>query len=181
MIQTTIKILLIEDNAADAELIERQIKKIVSSPKILCIELYEDFIVSVDSFKPDIILCDYRLKGYTGFEILEFMNNNLSYYIPLVFVTGAIRDEELAANSILSGASGYILKNNMNSLYEKLLPHFKKIESIKNNVSIDKGLKLKIEQLQNYIKGVKKEKTTDLETYNEMKKALDKLIYLLDK
>lgn len=180
MIKTTIKILLIEDNAADAALIERQIKKIVATPEIMCIDLYKDFVVSVDSFNPDIILCDYRLKGYTGFEILEFMNNNLSYYIPLVFVTGAIKDEELAANSILSGASGYILKNNMNSLYEKLLPHFKKIESLKNNMSIDKNLKLKIKQLQSYINDVKKEKTTDLDTYNEMKKALDKLIYLID-
>ncbi|SDR90347.1 CheY chemotaxis protein or a CheY-like REC (receiver) domain [Polaribacter sp. KT25b] len=180
MIKSTIKILLIEDNAADAVLIERQIKKIVTSPQIKCIDLYNDFITTLKNFKPDIILCDYRLKGYSGSDVLEYMNTNLSFYIPLVFVTGAIKDEELAANSILSGASGYILKNNMNSLHEKLLPHFKKIESLKNNHLIDQDLKLKIEQLQNYINGVKNDNTINIESFNEMKKAFDKLKYLIN-
>jgi response regulator of citrate/malate metabolism len=180
MIHTTIKILLIEDNAADAFLIEREIEKIVASPQIKCIDLFNDFINTVENFNPDIILCDYRLKGYSGSDILEYMNTNLPFYIPLVFVTGAIKDEELAANSILSGASGYILKNNMNSLHEKLLPHFKKIESLKNNILVDKNLKLKIEQLQSYINGVKNENTLNTESFNEMKKAFDKLKYLIN-
>ena len=43
MIQEKINILLVEDNKADAVLIERQINKILSFPKILHVTNFKDF------------------------------------------------------------------------------------------------------------------------------------------
>jgi len=179
MIQQPIKILLVEDNEADALLIERQIKKIVANPSVVRVDEFDEFIITLERFSPDIILCDFSLNGFNGFEVLKFINNS-SYYIPLVFITGAINDEELAANSILSGASGYILKKNINKLHEKLLPHFKRIEDLKKDIPINSERALKIEQLQNYLEKLKRENTVNMHSYNEIKRALDRLINLLD-
>ncbi|WP_075342557.1 response regulator [Tenacibaculum agarivorans] len=179
MIQDIIKILMVEDNPADAALIEIQIKKVVASPEIICVDTFQDFIIALEKSNPDIILCDYRLQGFNGFEILKYINTQAQHRIPLVFVTGTINDEELAANSILSGASGYILKNNMSVLHKKLLPHFEKVVGIHKNTPLDKEKRENIEQLQSYLDKVKHENAMNLDSYNEMRKMLDKLKGLL--
>jgi hypothetical protein len=56
-------------------------------------------------------------------ELTRSIDENL----PLIFITGTLEDEELAANTILSGASGFILKKHMNELSEKLRPLLKKV------------------------------------------------------
>ena len=52
MINTNIKILLIEDNEADKILIERQIKKIVSSPQIIHSKNFDDIKLQLEISNP---------------------------------------------------------------------------------------------------------------------------------
>ena len=66
MIETKLKILLVEDNPADVVLIERQIKKIVTHPEILNIDDIDKLAKTLREFVPDIILSDYKMDGFTG-------------------------------------------------------------------------------------------------------------------
>ena len=126
MIKTALKILLVEDYEIDADLITMQIHKIVENPEIKVVDNVEDCNNKLHNFVPDVVISDYNLPTCTGLDILKLVkkfDENLAF----IFVTGTIDDDELAANTILSGASGFILKKNMNNLGEKLKPLLKKV------------------------------------------------------
>ena len=115
MITTKLRILLIEDYKTDAELIEIQIKSFVENFEIKIVDNLPDFTRELQSFVPDVILSDYNLPTCTGLDILQEAKAQ-DPNIPFIFITGTIDDDEMAANTILSGASGFILKKHMNTL-----------------------------------------------------------------
>ena len=137
-----LKILLVEDNGNDVVLITRQIEKIVDNPQIEVATTLEVVKKKLNDFVPNIILCDYNLPTCTGMEVLE-LSRRISPSTTFIFVTGTINDEELAANTILSGASGYILKKNINLLSEKLKPFF---TAAQKNSSTSEIVRERVEQ-----------------------------------
>ena len=126
MIKTALKILLVEDYDVDADLITMQIQKIVENPEVKIVDNVEDCKDKLHNFVPDVVLSDYNLPTCTGLDILQVVKQ-FDDNLPFIFVTGTIDDDELAANTILSGASGFILKKHMNTLGEKLMPLLKKV------------------------------------------------------
>ena len=128
-----LKILLLEDNLLDAELIlaEITIHKLDFTTKH--VENRADFTSSLQSFQPDIILSDYNLPQFTGFDALEIVLK-MAPEIPFILVTGHL-SEEVAAEAIKRGAWDYILKDNL----IRLVP------------AIENALKLKEEKNKNEI------------------------------
>lgn len=126
MITAPLRILLVEDSEADVLFIKRSLKKLVEVPEI---EVVEDLASCHDkmiNFAPDVVISDYNLPTCNGLEILQLVQH-INPTVPFIFLTGTINDEELAANTILAGAWGYILKKHMNNLEERLLPLLKKV------------------------------------------------------
>lgn len=176
MINTSLRILLVEDLETDADLIQRQIKKIVKDPLIEVaddLETCKDLLVN---FAPDVVLSDYNLPTCTGLDILELVSE-YDENIAFIFITGTINDEELAANTILSGASGYILKKHMNNLSEKLEPLLKKVvinmvardelrERIRNN-------KITVNQIYDYLDKINEDNAEHRENISKIKEAIN--------
>lgn len=113
-------ILLLEDDESDVFLMKRQLERNLEQVDLKVASTQEDYESLVKSANPDIILSDYRLPRYSGIEALLFARAH-SPMVPFVFVTGALHNEELAADTILQGASGFVLKNNLDKLWT-LLP-----------------------------------------------------------
>lgn len=126
MEQVNLRVLLVEDNAADVTLIKREISKADPEAEVTVCKNLNEFRMEVASKTPDIILSDYKLPTCSGLEILEEAQE-IAPSITFLFVTGAINDEELAADTILSGASGFILKKNISNLHKRLEPYFNAI------------------------------------------------------
>ena len=126
MITVPLRILLVEDNIKDVDLIIYHLQKIVEFPEIRTVENLEDFDRELITLVPDVIISDYNLPTCTGLDIFEHARI-VEDTIPFLFLTGAIDDEELAANTILAGANGFVLKKHMDHLDEKLRPLLKKI------------------------------------------------------
>ncbi|NME67555.1 response regulator [Flammeovirga aprica] len=126
MIKEKINVLLIENNPADIRLIKYNIQKIVPLAVFKVSNDLSEIKELLYDFLPNIIFCDYHLDGFSGLEVLDFLKKS-KYRAPLIFITGQIHDEELAADTILAGASGYILKKDMKILYKKLLPYFDRL------------------------------------------------------
>lgn len=76
-----------------------------------------DFEEKLIEMRPDLIFSDYRLPQYSGIEALLFTRANMPT-VPFVFVTGAMQNEEVAQNTVLKGAHGFVLKNNLEKLNE---------------------------------------------------------------
>ncbi|MFI2741877.1 response regulator [Zhouia sp. PK063] len=121
MINEPLRILIIEDLPTDAALIQRQVTKIIEHPEIRVVDGLVNFKVALKEFIPDVVLSDYKLVGFNGLDVLHIMKEREPNTI-FIFVTGTLNDEELAARTILEGASGYLLKNNINELGERLEP-----------------------------------------------------------
>ncbi len=175
MIKIPLRILLVEDNETDAGLIRRQIGQITENAEI---EMAEDLQGCRDhlvNFAPDVVLSDYNLPDCTGLDILE-MVKEFDPDLPFIFITGTINDEELAAHTILSGASGYILKKHMKNLGEKLLPFLKKVvinmgareelrERIRNN-------KITVNQIYEYLDKINADNAEQVDNIQKIKQAI---------
>lgn len=116
----THKFLLLEDDESDVFLMRRQLGRKLEHVEMLVASTQEDYENLVRTGSPDVILSDYRLPRYSGIEALLYAREH-SPLVPFIFVTGALHNEELAADTILQGASGFVLKNNLDKLW-KLLP-----------------------------------------------------------
>lgn len=126
MITTPLRILLVEDNEADILLTRRTLLKLVENPEIEVVEDLSSCKNKLITFIPDVVLSDYNLPTCTGLDILELAREK-DPELPVIFLTGTVHDEELAANTVLGGAYGFILKKHMSDLEEKLRPLLKKV------------------------------------------------------
>lgn len=109
-----LRVLLLEDSAADAELLEFRLRKEGLRFSSLRVDSEPAFKQALADFKPDIVLADYNLPSYTGHAALGHVQQSYPD-IPVVMVTGAI-GEEMAVELLRSGAKDYILKDRMTRL-----------------------------------------------------------------
>ncbi|MEN6552661.1 MAG: histidine kinase dimerization/phosphoacceptor domain -containing protein [Methanobacterium sp.] len=109
-----LKILILEDVAFDAELIEYELRR--EGVKFLSrrVETKESFISELEVLKPDLILADHSLPKFDGLSALKIANSECPY-TPFLFVSGKI-GEEFAVNALKEGATDYIFKNNLSKL-----------------------------------------------------------------
>ncbi|MCX6207408.1 MAG: response regulator [Bacteroidetes bacterium] len=107
--ETSLKVLILEDSATDADLIKRLIKKENKDAEFNIAMDQESFTQALDDFSPDIILADNSLPNFDGSAALN-LTCHRSTHIPFILVTGTV-SEEFAATIIKQGADDYILKD----------------------------------------------------------------------
>lgn len=129
MIDTPLQILIVEDLVSDAFLIQKQIKKFCSNVDISISDKELSLSVALKQFVPDIVISDFNLEGFTGFDVIKLVKS-YNEEIPVIIITGNLNNEEKAAQLIMEGASGFFLKENLSTLQDKLKPLFEQI--IKN-------------------------------------------------
>lgn len=119
----TLRVLILEDLPTDAELIIRELEvgDFIVEAKIADDEF--GFREGINDFRPEIILSDYSLPTITGLEALAIAMKECPE-IPFVFITGTI-GEEIAAETILNGAAGLILKSKLYNLPQTVRDIFK--------------------------------------------------------
>jgi two-component system, cell cycle sensor histidine kinase and response regulator CckA len=110
----TIRVLLLEDNPADAELCIRRLRKAGLNAVVDVARFSQEFMDRVHSQMYDIILTDYRLPDWNGLDAFRWLRS-LGYDTPFVLVTGTLGDE-LAIECIKAGVSDYVLKENLERL-----------------------------------------------------------------
>lgn len=112
--KTSLKILYLEDEALDAELIQSALDGEGIASKMLRVETRDDFIAAVDRGGFDIILADYSLPGFDGLSALDIAKKRCPA-IPFIFISGTM-GEELAIETLKNGATDYVLKNRISRL-----------------------------------------------------------------
>jgi len=109
-----IQVLILEDNASDAELMQRELRKAGFDIGAECAQDKRTFLQALDHFVPDIILADYSLPGFDGLAALALARQRLKE-IPVIIVSGAI-GEEFAIETLKAGATDYVLKHRLSRL-----------------------------------------------------------------
>ncbi len=102
------RILFIEDNAGDAEIVRRMLE----DAGIATVEAAYTVEQGLDMFREtkwDLLLVDYRLPGSSGLEALDRIRE-IDPSVPAIMLTG-VGDEQIAAAAIKRGADEYLSKD----------------------------------------------------------------------
>ncbi|RPJ18530.1 MAG: response regulator, partial [Chloroflexi bacterium] len=108
------RILIVEDVAADADLAQRTIRKVLKNCKFQVVETHKDFLQALEAFQPDVILSDYHLPNFDGMKALKLALNHAPLS-PFIIWTGSI-SEDVAVGCMKAGANNYVLKENIKRL-----------------------------------------------------------------
>jgi signal transduction histidine kinase len=110
---STLKILLIEDNLAEARLLQEFIKLTKSQNfGLVHVQILQDGIKQLNSQKYDVILLDLTLPDSQGLSsIPQLLQQNPSN--PIIVLTNT-NDEELAIEAVRQGAQDYLVKRHVN-------------------------------------------------------------------
>src|SRR3990172_10689727 len=132
-------ILILEDNSADAELMEHELHDagIVFSAKR--VERKDSFIKELENFTPDIIITDYKLPSFNGSCALAIAKAECQD-VPVIFVTGAL-GEEMAVEILKKGATDYILKYRLSHLAPAVLRALREVEERVERKRADEALR----------------------------------------
>lgn len=114
-----LKILHLEDLPADAEMVERVLRKANFTFEKKVVVDRPDFVQALHEFRPDIILSDHSLPAFNSLEALRITREE-GISAPLILVTATV-SEEYAVNVIKEGASDYILKDRLERLPNAVL------------------------------------------------------------
>jgi DNA-binding NtrC family response regulator len=103
------RILILEDEAWDAELAQRLLTGAGIDFTSVVVATRESFVEQLAAFRPDVILSDYHLPGFSGKTALKIVQEQCPH-IPFIFWSGVLGDEA-AVELMKEGAADYVLKD----------------------------------------------------------------------
>jgi phosphoserine phosphatase RsbU/P len=130
-----IKILLLEDSISDAELLMHTLSRAGMKHILHWVESRSHFLSELHNFKPDVILSDHSLPGFTSLDALK-ISRNYKPDIPFILVTGAA-SEEFAVECMKAGVDDYILKDSLVRLPNSIKNIFSKTDAEREKKDIE--------------------------------------------
>src|SRR5579864_113869 len=109
-----VEILHLEDSPNDAELILEKLREAAIPCNVTHVWNRPDFLAALERRRWDIILSDYSLPGFSGFEAVKHVVEKAPG-TAFIYVSGAM-GEELAVETLRSGATDYVLKHSLERL-----------------------------------------------------------------
>jgi signal transduction histidine kinase len=111
-----LRAVLVEDNALDAELVLRELRKESFDVSALIVQDEAGFAQALLTHSPEVVLADYNLPNWKGMEVLNVLRRQ-DLDIPMILVSGALGDVT-AVECIKQGATDYVLKDGLARLPE---------------------------------------------------------------
>jgi putative two-component system response regulator len=108
---TALKVLMLEDEPTDAELVERVLHQAGLNLVVERVESAQGFVETLVNFAPDIVLVDWKLPNFDGFSAVDLVRK-MDANLPIIAVSGALSDQE-AVELLRAGANDYVLKDRL--------------------------------------------------------------------
>jgi PAS domain S-box-containing protein len=109
-----LRILLVEDSAADAELMERALRDASVEFTMGRVQTRDEFLHALRQNPPNIVLTDFSLPSFNGMEALTLLRQE-DPDLPYISLSGTINEEQVV-ELIRHGATDCISKNNLAKL-----------------------------------------------------------------
>jgi two-component system, NarL family, sensor histidine kinase UhpB len=131
------RILLLEDNPDDAELMQFELSEADFQFVSHRVDKKIEFLRQVFDFKPDIVLADYSLSTFNGMDAFHMLKEE-KLVIPFILVTGVL-SEQLALECVKEGVDDFVLKSSFKRLPSAILSAIKKkeVQLEKNKIAIE--------------------------------------------
>src|SRR5580698_5162707 len=109
--RSPLRILSLEDDPKDAELVQETLESDDIPCGITRVETEAEFIASLEQGGFDLILADYTLPSFDGMSALKIARRDRPQ-VPFIFVSGTL-DEEVAIEALKIGATDYVFKTRL--------------------------------------------------------------------
>jgi diguanylate cyclase (GGDEF)-like protein/PAS domain S-box-containing protein len=109
-----LRLLIVEDVAADVELEMRELLRAGIAAECRVVDTEDAMTRAIDEYCPDVIVSDFAMPHFDGLSALEIARRRAPE-TPFVFVSGTV-GEETAIRALHAGASDYVLKANLRRL-----------------------------------------------------------------
>ncbi|MDQ5986166.1 MAG: Adaptive-response sensory-kinase SasA [Syntrophus sp. SKADARSKE-3] len=170
------RFLILEDNPADAELIQFELKEAGISFISKVVMHENDFVHEIQEFAPDLILSDYDLPKFNGASALAEANRRCPD-TPFILVTGAIV-EDRAIEILTQGAKDYVLKSR---LEQRLIPAVKRALAEAEEHRARKKAEEELRKAHDELEARVRERTKQLETEIASRKDMEESLRLSDR
>jgi signal transduction histidine kinase len=170
-----LRILLLEDNAPHAELIEHFLRESGLRFRLARVETREAYLDQLERQPPDMILSDYALPSFDGYAALAIAKEKVPN-IPFIFVTGTM-GEEVAIETLKSGATDYVLKTRLARLGPAVQRAMRESADRRERQHAQEKLRRSLDQLRaltTHLQSVREEERTRIarEVHDELGQAL---------
>src|ERR1700736_5623294 len=112
--KSPLRILYLEDEPKDAELVQETLAIDGISCQITRVETEADFIASLEQGGFDLILADYTLPSFDGLSALKIAQQHWPH-VPFIFLSGTL-GEEVAIEALKFGATDYVFKTRLSRI-----------------------------------------------------------------
>jgi two-component system, cell cycle sensor histidine kinase and response regulator CckA len=113
-VKTPLRLLQLEDNTVDAELITATLAEGGIPCRSQLVDTRQAFVAALKEGRLDLILADYSIPGFDGMTALTLARQHCPD-VPFLFVSATI-GEELAIDAMHQGATDYVLKQRLGRL-----------------------------------------------------------------
>lgn len=138
--KTPLRILFVEDSENDAFLALRNIEKGNYAVAYEIVQTAEKMEASLKANAWDMVLCDYQMPRFNGFEALKiFKRSGLD--IPFIIISGTI-GEEIAVECMKAGADDYLMKGHLTRLLPAIERGLREAENRAERKRLEKEQKL---------------------------------------
>ena len=141
----TLRVLMIEDSAEDAELERRHLTKAGYEVFLRRITRAEEMQEALADHDWDLIIADYAVPGFGAVPALTVLKQS-GRDIPFLIVSGTISDET-AVETMRAGAHDYILKNNLSRLVPAIQREMQEAVTRQHNRQMEAVLRLQVAAL----------------------------------
>ncbi|MGA2090143.1 MAG: PAS domain S-box protein [Endomicrobiales bacterium] len=160
-----LRILIVEDNPADTELITEQLSDEGFSFEYKNVFKESDFRKELENFKPDVILSDYALPQFDGKEALLIAREKYPL-IPFIIVSGFLEDDS-AIQILKEGAVDYLLKANISRLGSAVKNALSLKKATEEKMHAEEALRKSYRELEQRVE----QRTVELAKANESLRA----------
>jgi PAS domain S-box-containing protein len=142
-----IHVLLLEDSAADAELILHELREGGYDPLARQVASRGEMLDALDDGAWEIVLLDYTLEG--GGTALESLASLAEFDIdlPAILISGVIGEEE-AADALRAGARDFVNKGNLTRLVPAVTRELAQVEARRQQVAGQEALRQSEQRLR---------------------------------
>lgn len=141
-----IRILLLEDDLEDAELVKFALDQGGLTFLLRRVDSEVQFLSQMEQLKPDIVLLDYSVPSFDGLQALEIAQQKYPD-IPFIFVTGTL-GEEVVIEMLKSGATDYVLKTRLSRLAPAVIRALREAKDRLERKRAEEKLQKSMEQLR---------------------------------
>jgi len=140
-----LRVLHVEDNQLDAELVAQALRKGGFSVSMVVVQAEAEFERQLPLHRPDVVIADYNLPQWKGMDALEVLRRE-GLEIPLILVSGALGDIT-AVECIKRGATDYVLKDGLARLPEAVRRALQEKRLLRLRRQAEDDLARKVEEL----------------------------------